>query len=237
MLKDKTVVVIGGASGIGRAVAARALVEGASVVIGGRSQEKLDATKADLGGDVRTLAFDAGDPQAAETAYASIGPIDHLVSTAASLTYAPAATIGLDAVGAMIGSKIMGPFLAARFAGSRIRDGGSMTFFTGLAAYRPGPGTVMVSTVNAALEGMIKALAVELAPLRVNGVSPGVTDTPGWDFMAEGDRDALFGDLRASLPARRIGAPEDHAAAAVLLMINPYITGTVLDVDGGGRLS
>jgi NAD(P)-dependent dehydrogenase (short-subunit alcohol dehydrogenase family) len=84
---------------------------------------------------------------------------------------------------------------------------------------------------------MVKALAVELAPLRVNGLSPGVTDTPGWDFMPGQDREKLFAEQRMSLPARRIGAPEDIAAAALLLMTNPFITGTVLDVDGGGRLS
>lgn len=234
MLQDQKVVVIGGSSGIGQAIAARALQEGASVVIAGRSQAKLDAAKDVLGAGVETMAFDAGDAVAAAKAYAAMGPIDHLISAAASLTYAPVATIGLDAVQAMIGSKIMGPLLAARFA--TIRAGGSMTFLTGLAAYRPAPGTVMVATVNAALEGMVKALAVELAPLRVNGVSPGVTATPGWDFLPGADRDALFAQLRESLPARRIGAPEDLAAATMLMMTNPFITGTVLDVDGGGRL-
>lgn len=237
ILQDKKIVVIGGSSGIGQAVSARALAEGASVVIGGRSQEKLDAAKRALGGNVTTIAFDAGNPEAAADAYGEIGPIDHFLSTAASLTYAPVTTIGLTDVDAMIRSKIMGPLLAARFASAQIRDGGSMTFFTGLAAYRPGPGTVMVATVNAALEGMVKALAVELAPLRVNGLSPGVTETPGWDFMPKAEREALFAALRTSLPTRRIGTPEDLAAAAILLMTNPFITGTVLDVDGGGRLS
>ncbi|MDT7532010.1 SDR family oxidoreductase [Sphingobium sp. SA2] len=237
ILQDKKIVVIGGSSGIGQAVAARALAEGASVVIGGRSQEKLDAARRALGGKVTTIAFDAGDPEGAANAYGEIGPIDHFLSTAASLTYAPVTTISLADVDAMISSKIMGPLLAARFAAAQIRDGGSMTFFTGLAAYRPGPETVMVATVNAALEGMVKALAVELAPLRINRLSPGVTETPGWDFMPMADREALFAGLRTSLPTRRIGTPEDLAAAAILLMTNPFITGTVLDVDGGGRLS
>jgi NAD(P)-dependent dehydrogenase (short-subunit alcohol dehydrogenase family) len=237
ILKDIRVVIVGGSSGIGNAIARRALQDGASVVIAGRSQDKLDAAKILLGGLVETIAFDAGDPQAAADVYAGIGPIDHLVSTAASLTYAPIASIDLDAVEAMISTKIRGPLLAARFAADKIREGGSMTFLTGLAAYRPTLGTVVVATVNAALEGMVKALAVELAPLRVNGLSPGVTDTPGWDFMPGQDREKLFAELRTSLPARRIGAPEDIAAAALLLMTNPFITGTVLDVDGGGRLS
>lgn len=237
ILKDKRVVIVGGSSGIGKAIAQRALQEGASVVIAGRSQDKLDAAKILLGGLVETIAFDSGDPQAAADVYAGIGPIDHFVSTAASLTYASIASIDLYAVEAMISTKIRGPLLAARFAADKIREGGSMTFLTGLAAYRPTPGTVAVATVNAALEGMVKALAVELAPLRVNGLSPGVTETPGWDFMPGQDREKLFAELRTSLPARRIGAPEDIAAAALLLMTNPFITGTVLDVDGGGRLS
>lgn len=236
-LKDKRVLVIGGASGIGYAVAERALAEGASVVIAGRSAEGLASAQTALGAGVETVAFDIGDPAQAEAAYAGIGQIDHLVTTAAALTYAPVADIPLEAVAATIGSKIWGPFLAARFAAPNIRPGGSMTFFTGLAAYRPGPGTAIVATVNAGLEGMIKALAVELAPLRVNGVSPGVTPTPGWDFMEAGDREGLFASLRETLPARRVGDPADLAAAALLMMTNPFITGTVLDVDGGGRLS
>ncbi|CAN5352038.1 SDR family oxidoreductase [soil metagenome] len=236
-LQGKKVVVVGGNSGIGQAVAKRALAEGAIVVVTGRSQDRLAQAKAALGGTVESFAFDAGDAAQAQAAYQSIGPIDHLITTAAALTYAPVGEIALDAVQAMIGSKIWGPFLAARFAAPHIRPGGSMTFFTGLAAYRPGPGTAIVATVNAGLEGMIKALAVELAPLRVNGISPGVTQTPGWDFMAQDDREALFASLRQTLPARRIGAPEDLAAATLLLMTNPFITGTVLDVDGGGRLS
>jgi len=235
-LQGKKVVVIGGNSGIGQAVAAQALNQGASVVIAGRSEDKLIAAKAELGGDVTTIAFDVGDPVAAEAAWKTIGAIDHIVTTAAALTYAPIGEIGLDAVTATIGSKIWGPFLAARYGAPNLRRGGSMTFFTGLAAYRPGPGTVIVATVNAALEGMIKALAVELAPIRINGISPGVTETAGWDFMDKKDRDDLFASLRETLPARRIGTPDDLASATLLLMTNPYITGTVLDVDGGGRL-
>jgi NAD(P)-dependent dehydrogenase (short-subunit alcohol dehydrogenase family) len=234
---DQRVLIIGGSSGIGLALAKRILEQGGEVVIAGRSDEKLQAAKAQLGAKADTSAFDAGNEAAVKSAIAKIGRVDHVVTTAATLTYAPLAEIGIDAVQAMLDSKFWGPFFAARHAAAKLPKTGSMLFFSGLAAYRPGPGTAVVAALNAALEGFAKALAVELAPLRVNVLSPGVVETPGWDFLPKADRDALFAHLRETLPARRIGEPEDLANAAIALLSNPYITGTVLHVDGGGRLS
>jgi NAD(P)-dependent dehydrogenase (short-subunit alcohol dehydrogenase family) len=136
----------------------------------------------------------------------------------------------------MLASKFWGPFFASRSAAPLLRDGGSITFFSGLAADRPDSGTSIVSAVNAGLEGFARALAVELAPVRVNCVSPGVTDTAGWNFMPEDEREKLFTQLREKLPARRIGAPVDLAEAALAVMTNRYISGSVLHCDGGARL-
>ena len=236
-LKDKKIVVLGGTSGIGLGVAEVAIREGATVVVAGNSQAGADKAAAQLGDHAQALAFDIGDEAAVKAAFASIGAFDHLVTTAAKLTYAPLGELKTDDVTAMLASKFWGPFFAARAAAALIREGGSITFFSGLAADRPGPGTSIVSSVNAGLEGFGRALAVELAPLRVNCVSPGVTETAGWNFMSAKEREALFASLRASLPARRIGAPRDLAEAAISLMLNPYITGTVLHCDGGAHLS
>lgn len=236
-LKDQRVVILGGTSGIGFAIAELARAEGAGVVIAGRSTKGADAAKEKLGGDVDAVSFDVGDEPALKAAFEKIGAFDHLVTTAANLTYAPLVEVLVDDVEAMLASKFWGPFFAARATVPLLREGGSITFFSGLAADRPGPGTSIVSAVNAALEGFARALAVELAPVRVNCVSPGITQTPGWNFMPEEDREKLFANLRETLPARRIGTPSDLAGAALALMTNRYITGTVLHCDGGGHLA
>ena len=235
--KDKHIVIVGGSSGMGLGLAKAALDQGAKVTIAGRSADKLAKANETLGGKAAILAFNAGDAAEAEKAYASLGTIDHLVTTAAALTYAPVSDIALDDVSEMLSGKFWAPFFAARFAAPRIAADGSITFFSGLAAYRPGPGTVVVAAVNAGLEGMAKAMAVELAPLRVNVLSPGVIETPGWDFLPEADRKAFFAGQAKSLPTRYVGVPADIADAALTLMSNRYITGTVLHVDGGGRLA
>lgn len=236
-LDGKHVVIVGGSSGIGLALAKRVLADGAAVTITGRSADKLAKANEGLGGRAKTLAFDAGDPAQAEAAYNNMAAIDHLVTTAAALTYQPIKQISLNAVTQMLSSKFWGPFLAARHATPRILRGGSITFFSGLAAYRPAAGTAVVAAVNAGLEGLANALAVELAPIRVNVLSPGVVDTPGWNFMPERDRKSFFEIQTKALPTRYVGTADDVAQAAVLLMTNPYITGTVLHVDGGGRLA
>lgn len=236
-LKGQRTVVLGGTSGMGLAIAELAKREGASVVVAGNSPEGAQKAKAALGGEVEALSFDVGDEAAVKDAFDGIGPFDHLVTTAAKLTYAPLGELPVAAVTEMLASKFWGPFFAARSASKLLKPGGSITFFSGLAADRPGPGTSIVSAVNAGLEGFARALAVELAPLRVNCVSPGVTQTAGWNFMTEDDRKAFFDGLRKSLPTRRVGQPEDLAEATLALMTNPFITGTVLHCDGGGHLS
>ncbi|MDX7953913.1 SDR family oxidoreductase [Lichenihabitans sp. Uapishka_5] len=237
-LHDQRVVVIGGTSGMGMALAEKALVEGASsVVVVGRTKEGAEKAASRLGDKVAAMSLDIGNEAEVAAFFNKVGNLDHLVTTAAQLTYGPLAELKTEAIEQMLASKFWGPFFAARYAAPRLSASGSITFFSGLAAYRPGPGTSVVASLNAALEGFAKALAVELAPVRVNCISPGVVETAGWNFMPEKDRLALFDHLRMTLPARRIGEPADLADAAVSVMTNPYITGTVLAVDGGGSLA
>ncbi len=236
-LKDQRVVILGGTSGMGFALAELALEEGASVVVAGSSPDSAAKAGERLGGRVEAIHLDIGKEAEVVAAFERIGSLDHLVTTAAKLTYAPVGELSVEAVEAMLGSKFWGPFFASRTAAPRIRQGGSITFFTGLASDRPGPGTSVVSAVNAGLEGFARALAVELAPLRVNCVNPGVVRTEGWGFMPEADREKFFDGLTKSLPARRVGEPRDLAEAALAVMTNRYVTGTVLHANGGGHLA
>jgi NAD(P)-dependent dehydrogenase (short-subunit alcohol dehydrogenase family) len=235
-LTNKHIAIAGGSSGIGFAIAALALQRGAEVTLIGRSDAKLAAAAARLGTPVATACFDIGDAQAAQAGFATLRPFDHFVSTAADLTYAPLADMPRDAIDRMLAGKFWGPINLVKFGLGQLRAGGSILLFSGLAADRPGSGTAMVAALNAGVEGLVRALAVELAPTRVNALSPGVVDTEGWGFMDEASRKGFFADLAGKLPARRIGAPADLADAALFALTNPYLTGEVLHVNGGGSL-
>lgn len=235
-LATQHIVVAGGSSGIGHAVAALALARGAQVTLTGRSQAKFDAAQARLGGAVSTVCFDLGDREAAQAGFAQLRPFDHFVSTAADLSYGPLAGMSSEAIARMVSAKLYGPIHLVQFGLPKLRTGGSIVLYSGLAADRPAPGTAMVSALNAGVEGMVRALAVELAPVRVNAISPGVVDTEGWAFMDEATRRGFFADLAAKLPAGQIGSPAELAEATLFVLGNRYLTGEVLHVNGGGSL-
>ncbi len=161
------------------------------------------------------------------------GELDHVVVTAASLPYQPIASFDLDAARSAVESKLLAALLIAKHGGPRLRPGGSLTFTTGVASERPMPRGSMVAAVNGAINSFIRGAAIELAPIRVNALSPGWIDTELWN--AVGNKDAAFAAMTQRLPVGRIGTPNDLAHAALFLMENPFATGTVLHVDGGHR--
>jgi NAD(P)-dependent dehydrogenase (short-subunit alcohol dehydrogenase family) len=238
MDRSDTVVVIGGSSGMGLAVARRCLADGASVVIAGRSSERLDAARRDLGTDaVRALAVDIGDRDQVAALFEQVGRVRHLVVTAADLPYGPVRDLTEQGIMRGVRSKILGPFFAVQLAAPRMRAGGSVTLTSGIAAYRPIPGGSVAASVNGALESMVRAFALELAPIRVNAVSPGWVDTPIWDGLAAPDvKQARFAEMGARLPNGRIGAAADIANAVAFLMQDDFVTGTVLHAEGGQLL-
>jgi len=235
-LEGKKTVVIGASSGMGLATA-KAIAEcGAKVFLVGRSLASLNRAAEAVGYDAQAIPADIADEDAIAALFEEVGTFDHLVITAADLAYAPIQDFDSADAHKIVNSKILGAFYVAKHAASRLNKDGSITFFAGVAAWKPSPGASMVAAANGAIAAFAQTLALELAPVRVNVVSPGVVETPSWNGMPEAERQAFFTDLAQKLPTRRIGQPEDLADAVLFLMKNSYTTGTVLHVDGGHRL-
>ena len=177
--------------------------------------------------------LDITDDAAVRETFRALGPIDHLVFSPVARAGGPALSLDLDAARRAFETKLWGPFAAVQAAD--VRE--SIVFVSGVAATTPARGGAATAAVNGAIEALVRTLAVELAPVRVNAVSPGIVATPTWDAMPAADRDAMFDRLAGALPVGRVGTAEDLAAAVWLLLTNGFITGTVLPVDGGHRLA
>jgi NAD(P)-dependent dehydrogenase (short-subunit alcohol dehydrogenase family) len=221
-------VVMGGTSGIGLATAERLAADGAEVIVTGRDPEKLAAVKD------RVAAAEQVDGTSEEELaafFGRTGEFDHLV-----LAFSPGSTgigpireAGPAAVRAAFDGKLFGYLAAIRHA----RVTGSITLISAASARAALPGTVALAAVNGAIERIVPPLAAELAPVRVNAVSPGVIDTPWWSFLPDDERRNQFDAAVAGIPARRIGQPDDVARAVSYVIGATYVTGTILPVDGG----
>jgi NAD(P)-dependent dehydrogenase (short-subunit alcohol dehydrogenase family) len=247
-LEGKRVVVIGGSSGIGLETAQLALAEGASVTIAGRSEDRLrlaaERLRPSSGGDarrdrldqLRTVAADIVDGSSIRSLFAGEARVDHLFIPAGELRPGGADLLGADLEGlrSILEVRLLGVAHVVREARPRM-EGGSITLMSGLYSTRPAPGGAMGVAALGGVEGMARALALDLAPVRVNAVAPGLIETPLWDSFDPQQRRAIF-ESGASLPVGRIGRPEEVAEAVLFLMCNGFVTGTVLAIDGGGRL-
>lgn len=221
---------------MGLATAKMAASEGAAVVIASRSEEKLQAAKAQINGNAEALTVNSMDEKSVKALFDKIGKFDHLVTPGSEAAMGPFLALDIKAARAAFDSKFWGQYHAARFGAPGIRSGGSITFFAGIWSQRPVPGSSVIAAINSAIEGLGRALAVELAPIRVNTVSPGIVDTPIYSGMARDKKEAFFNEVAASIPAKRIGRPEDIAQTVLYLMSNGYTTGSTLYADGGTTL-
>jgi NAD(P)-dependent dehydrogenase (short-subunit alcohol dehydrogenase family) len=234
-LSNQRVLVIGGSSGIGFATAEAAVNAGAALTIASRNQKKLDSAAAKLGSTVQTQALDTGDNILLEHFFQREQPWAHVVVSAAQTKGGPVRNLELADAAAAMDSKFWGAYRVARAA--RIRDGGSLTLITGFLSERPSGTAVLQGAINAALESLVRGLALELAPIRVNAVSPGVIETPIWDDLPFEKRKALFESTASHLPAGRIGQPKDIANAVLFVMTTSFVTGSTVRVDGGAVIA
>ena len=235
-MSDKTAVVLGGTSGIGLATAVMLSARGAQVHVTGRDQGRLDAVREKYP-DIEVHSSDGRSRDAAQELFASIGSIDWLVlALSGGAGAGPLASLDLDALRGAFDAKFWAQLTSAQVALPHLAPDGSITFIGAASARSSIPGTAGLAAVNGAIEAMVKPLAVELAPIRVNAVSPGITDTPWWSGMPAEMRDSYFEQARTVLPVRRIASPDDVAESVVLVATNPNLTGTVIESDGGGRL-
>jgi NAD(P)-dependent dehydrogenase (short-subunit alcohol dehydrogenase family) len=230
-LSNQRVLVVGGSSGIGFAVAQSALLAGAKVTIASRSAAKLAAARQSLG-NVSSAIIDTADEIAIEAFFRESEPWDHIVISAAQTPSGPVRKLPLDDAKTAMESKFWGAYRVARAA--RISERGSLTFISGFLSERPSASSVLQGAINAALESLGRGLALELSPIRVNSVSPGLIDTPLWSKMEDDSRKSMFERVAANLPAKTIGQPGDIANAVLFLMTTPFATGSNVRVDGGG---
>jgi NAD(P)-dependent dehydrogenase (short-subunit alcohol dehydrogenase family) len=235
-LKNTNVLVIGGTSGIGLGVAHAVADRGATPIVASRRQASVDRALAELPAGARGATVDLTDPSALDRLAEEVGDLDHLVYTAGeSLELAPLADLVPEVVSGFLQTRFIGALSAVRVFGPRLRAGGSITLTSGTAAWNAGYG-VLPSSLCGAMNALTTALAVELAPIRVNAVAPGVIRTPLWDAMSEADRTALYDQEAQRIPLARIGEVEDAARAYVYCMEQTFSTGTVITVEGGSLL-
>lgn len=229
-LHGTNVVIIGGGSGIGLATAKLVKEQGANVTIAGRSSEKLRHAIQQLG-DVRAVIADITSEADVQEIFGELDRVDHVFISAGRLLVGKVLEADLETLRSDVDQRFWGPLYAVRTAVPKMTHG-SITFLTGSLASKPRVGAVVTEAMFGAIEVLVRGLALELAPIRVNAVAGGTIDTP---LMKE-HREEMATWAADRLPVKRIGLAEEVAQAAVLLMTNGFITGEVLHIDGGGRL-
>ena len=236
-LSGKKVVILGGSAGIGLATAKAAADEGATIVIVSSNQQRIDAALKQLPQDSKGINADLSSEQQIKDLFNSLGNLDHLVYTAGeTLKLINIADVTLVDAQRFFNLRYWGAFTSVKYAAPYINKGGSITLTGGIVSSRPGAGWSLGASICAAMEGFTRAMAIELAPIRVNLVSPGVVKTDLWSNMSETDRESFYTGTANSLPAKRVGESEDIALSYLYFMQQPYSTGQSMIVDGGSVL-
>jgi NAD(P)-dependent dehydrogenase (short-subunit alcohol dehydrogenase family) len=235
-LEGRQVLIVAGTSGIGRQLAQDAVERGAHVTITGREAEAVRAVADSIEGPVATAVVDLSNEGSIEELAAELARrgvvVDHLISLANAPAKGPVGKLAREAIIQAFDAKVVGALLLVK----HLRPTASVTLFSGIVAWRPRPGMAVTATTNGAVAFLAQALAVELAPVRVNAVSPGIIDSGAWDALGAVGKEKLYAEAAARNPARRIGSPQEVSGAVLGAVSNQFLTGTVLHLDGGARL-
>ncbi|WP_047152918.1 SDR family oxidoreductase [Aneurinibacillus tyrosinisolvens] len=235
-LKGKRVVVVGGTSGIGLSTARAFLGESAQVIIASRSAAKLSEAKQALADNVETYELDFRSEEKAADLFNQIGKFDHLVITAGEGAMGLFSDLPVVNAKEAFDSKFWGQYITVRAAVPHLNKGGSITLTSGVYGVRPPKGATTLAAINSAIEGLVRGLAVDLSPTRVNVVSPGIVDTPMYAGMPEEQRQAMYAGIGEQLPVGRVAKSEDIAQTYVYLAKSEFTTGSVVLIDGGAHL-
>lgn len=236
-LQGRHVIVIGGSTGIGRAVVDDVVAAGGIVTAGSRSPDKLDALRLEHGDRIKINTVDVTNEDSVRGFFAAADPADHLVVCPGAMAVGSVTDVSRESIDASLGTKIIGQVHCVRYALPRLAERGSITLIAGAAGFRTYPGMPVTAAANAAIGGFGQSLALDLKPRRVNVVVAGVIDTPLWDFLPATDRQAMFDQLAAQTPVGRIGRPADVSASVLHVMMNDFIDGAVFAVDGGALIA
>jgi len=235
--ENKRVVIVGGSSGIGLAIAEEVALQGAEVVIVSSNAARVQEAIKSIGGEARGEAVDVSDEKAVEIFFTNLGAFDHLVFTAGdSLQLHELAETDLKQARGAFELRYWSALATVKYGSRQIRKGGSIVLTTGVAGRRPHSGWVIAASVCGTIEALTRALAIELAPIRVNAVSPGVVRTNLWQNMSSSEREQFFESVGKRLPVGRVGEAHDIAQAYLFLMREGFGTGQTVVVDGGAVL-
>lgn len=227
-------VIVGGTRGIGFSTAQQLLQLGHRVTITGLRTESVDKAVARLGSHAAGIALDLKDPSSFAATFEKIGALDNLVLAGSSdIAWGAFSVLKMDAVTTALQMKLLGYLGAAQAALPVMAANGSITFLGGAAGRVALPGTVGLAVVNGALESATRTLAKELAPRRVNLVSPGLTNTEAYDHLPQEQKQQMFAGAAARIPVGRTAESDEVAQVVVLAVTNGFVSGAVLDVDGG----
>ena len=228
-LNRRRIVVIGRAGGIAKAVVEASLAHGATVVAAGRNTAQLREV---YDGRADVQGVDVIDERSIEELAGAVGDVDHVVVTASARARGATVEIDPELVMLSLQTKVVGPLLVAKHFAARVKAGGSFVFASGATSQRPVPNMSAVAATNGAVDALVRSLAVELAPVRVNAFAPGTIDSGAWDGLGEAKEGFLSSQAERN-PVGRVGTPDDAAKAVLFLMANTFVTGIRLEVDGG----
>jgi len=237
MLQNQKIVIIGASQGMGLATARQLAAQGNAVIMASKTKNKIESAAQEIDKNAIGKVLDFTDEEAVKKFFEEVGSFDHLVLIGAGLpAWGPLPQVDVVALKSAFDTKFFGYFISAKYALPHLRKDGSIVMVVGAAARKAIPGTAGVAAVNGAIVAMGKTMALELAPLRVNIISPGLVDTPAYDWMNAEQKAGFFKQMGGQLPVGRVGKSEEIAQAIELALSNGFLTGAVIDIDGGGSL-